>query len=204
VRSWPTQERSGLILFWHSPLGRPPQWDPPHLAEHGQAAWGDYFLRRGFRVRVTAFEIIENIADTVHGVYVHGGLQLPDVTFRMEPRIMHAELHTDLPSVGGKQVNSVTCHGLGLVENRASGHAEKAFFSANTPVDRDHVQVWFSMLAKRGSAVSEHSARATVAEFEKDIPIWEAKMFRATPLLVKDDGPILKFRLWAEQFFPAA
>ena len=41
-------------------------------------------------------------------------------------------------------------------------------------------------------------------QFTKDIPIWENKRYRATPLLCDGDGPIGEFRRWCLQFYPEA
>lgn len=204
---WPTEERSGLILIWHSPDGAAPKWEPPVLAEYGVADWGTYFLKRHFRFRSTLHEIVENIADPAHTLMVHGAPGLPDVQYTFEDHRFRAIFHNDLPSVGHKAINDVTAHGLGIVENRSSGAGQKAFFSTYTPINRDLVDVWFSMLAKKNSsedptgAISRSSAQATISEFEKDIPIWEAKLFRKNPLVVPADGPIARYRAWARQFY---
>ena len=35
-----------------------------------------------------------------------------------------------------------------------------------------------------------------VVQFERDIPIWNFKHFLRKPLILKEDGPILKYRRW--------
>jgi phenylpropionate dioxygenase-like ring-hydroxylating dioxygenase large terminal subunit len=207
VRAWPTAERSGIIMIWHSPEDGEPAWDPPELPEFGQADWGEYFVRWNRQVATTGHEIVENIVDTVHGAYVHGATTIPVATHRFEDHRMIARFENDLPSVGHKAINHVISHGLGMVENRSEGAGEKAFFAAYTPIDEDNVDVWFSMLARKSSAndptgeLSRKSARATIGEFEKDIPIWEAKLFRKNPLIVMNDGPFAQYRTWAQRFF---
>jgi hypothetical protein len=45
-------------------------------------------------------------------------------------------------------------------------------------------------------------ARATAkTAIMADIPIWENKIYRTTPMLAQGDGPIIKFRKWAGQFY---
>jgi hypothetical protein len=36
---------------------------------------------------------------------------------------------------------------------------------------------------------------------EEDIPIWEHKAYRPAPLLCDGDGPIMRYRQWARQFY---
>ena len=39
-----------------------------------------------------------------------------------------------------------------------------------------------------------------VSQWKEDIDIWENKIFRERPQLVRDDGPVLKLRKWYRQF----
>jgi len=207
IRVWPTEERSGIVMIWHCPEAGAPKWDPPFLPEYASDEWGGYFIRWNRQVSTIAHEIIENIVDVAHVVTVHRAPTRPEVTFTFKEHTMVAKFHNDIPSVGHKAINHVTAHGLGLVENRSEGTGEKAFFSAYTPIDEFRVDVWFSMLVRNSSAadptgkISKMSARATISEFEKDIPIWENKSFSTNPLIVQNDGPIAKYRKWARRFF---
>jgi hypothetical protein len=38
-------------------------------------------------------------------------------------------------------------------------------------------------------------------EADKDIPLWENKLYLSSPLLCDGDGPIMQFRRWASQFY---
>eukprot|EP01104_Vermistella_antarctica_P008520 TRINITY_DN2133_c0_g1_i2.p3 TRINITY_DN2133_c0_g1~~TRINITY_DN2133_c0_g1_i2.p3 ORF type:complete len:133 (+),score=15.70 TRINITY_DN2133_c0_g1_i2:337-735(+) len=42
---------------------------------------------------------------------------------------------------------------------------------------------------------------SAMKQFEKDIPIWTAKVFRDKPIIVKGDGKIAAFRSWYSQFY---
>ena len=44
----------------------------------------------------------------------------------------------------------------------------------------------------------------SIAQFERDIPIWSKKTFVAAPLAVRGDGPLPQFRRWAQQFYASA
>jgi hypothetical protein len=42
-----------------------------------------------------------------------------------------------------------------------------------------------------------------VRTINQDIPIWEHKLYRRQPRLCEGDGPIMAYRRWARQFYPA-
>ncbi len=207
VRAWPTEERSGLILLWHSPADHPPRWDPPELTEYGDPAWTEYIIRQSYVIATTAHEIAENIVDLAHFPVVHGSPQAPGMDYTIDGHQLAVELSNQLPSLGYATRHVVTLYGLGLNINRSVGLGAKSFWTSYTPIDPDRVEVRFSMLAARSTAndptgdISRQSAAATVLEFAKDIPIWENKIHRPIPLLSKDDGPIGRYRTWALQFF---
>jgi 3-ketosteroid 9alpha-monooxygenase subunit A len=207
VGSWPTQESSGIVFVWYSPKNRKPHWPVPTLAEYGQPSWTGYDIRGRYQVRTTAHEILENVVDFAHAVTIHGAPEIPKAVVKMQDHRFHVVLENDLPDVGGKTTHRVTAHGIGIVENHATGHGEKAFFTTYTPIDRNNVDVRFSMAIPKtpdgdpGGEIARHGARTTIKEFEKDLPIWENKIFRHVPLLCKEDGPIGPFRVWARQFY---
>jgi 3-ketosteroid 9alpha-monooxygenase subunit A len=208
VKAWPTREHTGIIWAWYSPVDNAPSWEPPALPEYEDPAWTDYILKKEYIVRTRGMEVIENVADIAHGTYVHGNPVIPTATFAFEEHNFIAELKIDLPSVGGATTNTVTAHGLGITVNRGSGYGSKTFYVNYTPIDRQMAHVRFSTMVALSTPedptgeIARKGAVATTIEFEKDIPIWENKIFRKIPLLVKEDGPIGRFRVWSRQFFP--
>ena len=38
-------------------------------------------------------------------------------------------------------------------------------------------------------------------QFERDVSMWNHKSYKSNPVLVKDDGPIRKYRNWYMQFY---
>ena len=43
-----------------------------------------------------------------------------------------------------------------------------------------------------------------IAQWRNDIAVWENKYYKAKPMLVPGDGPVLQLRRWFSQFYPAA
>ena len=56
-------------------------------------------------------------------------------------------------------------------------------------------------MARSGFTLIEVLMASLINHFERDIPIWNSKRFMRRPLIVKEDGPILKFRRWTKQFY---
>jgi len=198
------------VLDAFSSTDEPPMWQPPQLPEYGLPEWSGFTDTR-YLVRTSVQEIVENVFDVAHGQFVHGnanGAAPPKVESEFDGHTATARFENDIPSVGGATRHTTTVYGLGLTVNRSVGHGAKCFWTTYTPIDGETVEVHFSMLTAVSTPDdptgdrSRHSGRATVGEFEKDIPIWEHKIYRPIPLLCDGDGPISRFRIWARQFYP--
>ena len=76
-----------------------------------------------------------------------------------------------------------------------------------TPVDEGHVEVTgvFSMKRVVNRLVTWFLTKKAMQEggrtIEEDIPIWENKAYRSSPLLCDGDGPIMRYRQWTRQFY---
>jgi len=40
-----------------------------------------------------------------------------------------------------------------------------------------------------------------VVQFERDVPIWDNKTYLPNPMVIKEDGDILRYRRWFSQFY---
>ena len=76
-----------------------------------------------------------------------------------------------------------------------------------TPVEGDMVRVFFMSNVRRmpdagfTGMVAQLFHEAAIADFKQDLKIWQHKVYRPRPVLVQGDGPILKYRQWASQFY---
>jgi 3-ketosteroid 9alpha-monooxygenase subunit A len=216
VATWPTKENSGLVLVWHSSVGNPPLWDAPELPEYGDPAWEGY-IRYDWTINTSAQEICENAVDISHIPAVHGGNRpeeeiravnfgIPPFTVNFERHIFDCDFSIDPKS---DTYHRARYYGLGLSISRSAGRGAKLFWTSRTPVEPDKIEVRYSMLTASSApgdptgAISRAAARFTAEEFVKDVPIWNNKIYRPTPLLCKGDGPIGRFRIWAGQFYPS-
>ncbi len=49
--------------------------------------------------------------------------------------------------------------------------------------------------------VAKLAFRGMLAQFERDVPVWNHKTYLPRPLLLKDDGPIGRYRRWFARFY---
>ena len=50
-------------------------------------------------------------------------------------------------------------------------------------------------------ALAQGWAEGFLRDYADDIPVWEHKVFRATPALAEVDGPFARYRRWYAQFY---
>ena len=97
-----------------------------------------------------------------------------------------------------------------MVTNHSTGHGTKAFLSTYAPIDAHTVDVNFSFMCPTSTPDdpsgerSLATAQATVTLFAQDIPIWENKIYKATPLFCDGDKVASQYRRWVRQFYPDA
>lgn len=208
VAAWPTQKSSGLILVWYSEVANPPSWQPPEMPGFGSPDWTGYEQRKRYLLHTKPREIKENIVDLPHFQFVHSnadGAVPPQADLTFDRHMMRAHLEIE---IRGKSSHTATTYGPGLTLNDFVGFGKKRYWTSVTPVDDKLTEVNWSMITAHSAhddptgEIAKRGCRSTLREFEKDIPIWENKIFRPDPILCRDDGPIGRFRMWYEQFYP--
>lgn len=70
LKGWPIVEKNGFIAIWYDPAGAAPGWELPDIG-HWSASSDWRFKRKPIKTR--GFEIVENIVDSAHFPFVHGG-----------------------------------------------------------------------------------------------------------------------------------
>jgi len=214
VRTWPLVERAGLVFLWHDADGGAPGFDLP--AFEGD----DYTDRRevDWVVRTHPQELMENTADIAHFGFLHGA---------RNHRYLH-DWDSDGPLAATRIGFSASGAALGApvdwidleIDFRLFGlgylvidsHVEVAGVDGRiricaTPVEGDLVRVFFMSNVRRmpdpgfTAMVDQLFHEAALADFKQDLKIWQHKVYRPRPVLVQGDGPILKYRQWASQFY---
>ncbi len=90
---------------------------------------------------------------------------------------------------------------------RFGGIVETVLMGCNVPVTNEECELRFSFTVRKlgDDAVTSTVGDAFVEEVTRqvieDIPIWKWKGHVSRPALADTDGPYLKFRTWASQFY---
>ena len=82
--------------------------------------------------------------------------------------------------------------------------------TTTAPVDAEtsqqHNHVWYCNPARdpKIDRIGQAFVKEVNRQFTDDIPIWENKIYVDKPNLCDGDGPIARFRKWAQQFYVGA
>lgn len=221
VRTWPLEEVNGLLMTYYDRSGRPPDWHIPEFPEYRSDEWTPFHKAASWKIRTHMQELGENGMDNAHFPFLH-----PQQTRAMRTEAIEAGdntfvhrtfQHYNIFGPAKLFVDQVTgpldvcLYGLGCIVNRTVVDARIklsysfAFFF--TPIDEEHIDV-HSMVAMNklpgrlmnyfllGKAIKE--GKRTI---DQDVPIWENRKYRESPVLCEGDGPIMQFRRWASRYY---
>jgi nitrite reductase/ring-hydroxylating ferredoxin subunit len=209
----PVVERNGMIFVWFHADGAAPSFEIPVVAGWGQDGWLSSWLRWEWTVKTHPQEMAENGIDWAHFDRVHH-MPVPDdrsCEFREGSFLWQVGGSKPLTLVEG-QTDELTMHGenwgMGFSWLRQAGQYDTVVATGLTPIDGETTHVRMGVLARIGDAAEEEAreeVRTYMAEHavfaEQDFAIWENKIYRATPGLCEEDGPIADYRRWAAQFY---
>ena len=221
--AWTIKENWGMILVWYHNNNELPSWDTDgYLEEIKEYA---YHGKSSDILRIHLQDFSENGADYAHFDIVHNLLTIPfankifhvkhttNIEFG-EGNEKHMACFTDYAEIAWNKDNSiikgargkavVTYYGPGfLVFKFQTRFGSPIIVKTFTPIGKLKVRMDDYIYAPKGSnklAIKYIVGEAT-AQFHDDINIWERKIFRQQPNLVKGDGPIMKMRKWYSQFY---
>ncbi len=210
LKSYPVLERNGMILVWYHPNGEPPMWDIPELAPFTDTETYSSSIHRVFEVAACWQEIAENGVDSAHFRYVHNTAEVPELD-KYETDGPLAKMRSSQKFVTPQGVVNgridVDTFGPGFTMTHFSGFVDLYLLGCNTPIDADHMKLQFTFaLAKMGdeattSSVGKAFANEVAQQVYEDKTIWEHKAHIVRPALATTDGPFIKFRKWASQFY---
>jgi hypothetical protein len=209
-------EQNGIIYAWNHPKGLPPTWQVPQLDESN---WSSLRYHQ-FTALTHPQEVYENSIDNSHFPIVHGFKKMtiaePPCFDDHRMTVTHC-IHRKNPFLLSKKYLSaefeVCLYGLGCAHTHI--HVQPLgiqirMFALTTPTQTGQVVIRLAVaISKNFNTLYNylvlpiiHRVIQTniVHDFCQDIPIWENKCYKSSPLLVKGDGPIMKFRRWCQQF----
>jgi phenylpropionate dioxygenase-like ring-hydroxylating dioxygenase large terminal subunit len=199
VRSFPTREQDGLVLFWYHAGGAEPQWEVPVVGEVDDPTWSPAHVHHGELV-ASLQDMAENNVDYTHFFFVHRRERLDDSSsrFTTDGPFSTVVEHFD----GEGLVFTRHAYGPGIAVLRVPDLM--TVLTATTPIDRRHVRLrWHFHFPVSMEGISDAMIASVVDGYglAADAPIWRDKAFVARPLLVRGDGPIAELRRWYAQFY---
>lgn len=207
----PTRETDGMVLIWHDPSGGKPTFEPfdsSHL--RGSDTWIPYAVK-SWETTCPFRDMLENIFDTAHVTQLHNAAALPEITsFEPQDYGLRVQYTTD-PDAGeetpikGFEMN---LSGISLLTQYYDGvHFTALFVISLTPIDNERmVETARLFLKDNGDKQAlEMIGQAFVDRFcfevEQDLKVLDYKKHLPNPRLCAGDGPIMKFRNYAAQFY---
>ena len=218
--AFPVVERDGLVLLWHGP--GEPAYDIPAVPETMRHR-GDHDAGV---VRMHLQEFAENSVDFQHFSPLHGqmrlpwvGVPIPGLTIHHEARWEPDEDHSwiarfhdsamlrflgrDLPWSAAQA--TITFHGPGSVVHfrfELPDVGDILMIQTHSPLAPLAQRVRFRWFAEPSipRLLVSYVIGNWISQWREDIDIWENKIFRERPQLVRDDGPVHALRRWYQQF----
>ncbi len=213
LSSYPLIERNGLLMAWFHPDGRQPRWDIPDVPELAHPdAWSATETRE-FHVDAAWQEMAENGADSAHFGYVHGQQDVPTIdAFESDGPILRMRSTQRWPTPDGvvDALVEATSYGPGFSLVRMTGIIDTVSLACNTPVSEDRCHLRFSFAVKDvgdpefTKVVGDGFIAVLTEQIGEDVRIWEHKTYLPRPALSDRDGPIMRFRSWAAQFYASS
>lgn len=209
LRVHPVVESGGMILFWWHPHGKAPDWAVPivdAVPPPGHTEW----RKKEWEFEVTWQDIAENGIDIAHLKILHRMSQMPVLeSYEADGPIARIRTIQTLDAKAGFEKIRLDSdeYGPGFHLARIEGFFRAQIVAALTPITESSSRIAIQFCIEKQP--HEHVTRMLeeffflelVRQFEQDAQIHVTKAYLPRPLLSKHDGPILKFRRWAEQFY---
>ncbi|MCP4434742.1 MAG: Rieske 2Fe-2S domain-containing protein [Actinomycetia bacterium] len=200
VKSYPSREINGMILFWYHAGGAEPNYEVPEIPELDDADYGEpHIFETEFHSALQ--DMAENNVDYTHFHFVHRRAALDDSTSKFTTDGPFSKVVEVFDEEGLMPFTRWT-YGPGIAYLRVPDLM--TVLTATTPIDRRHVRLlWQFYLPSAMESVADDIVDGVTGSYgvTADVPIWRDKVFRDQPVLVKGDGPVHKFRKWYAQFY---
>ena len=221
-------EKYHMILFWYHTENKKPEYQPFPKIDENFIYRGNFKSRN---IHMNIQEFAENAADYQHFSPVHGNFMIPWTGIELTSiKVCHNinwRIDKDLPhkSYFTNEVSGISIFNKNIKYTNAK--AEIYFtgppgvvvfqftlplfsllpsiilFQSHLPVDSLELQCDFNYYShnKLPNFIVSYVIGSWISQWHNDLEIWENKIYKSKPYLVKTDGPILKNRRWMKQFY---
>ncbi|MFE5326234.1 Rieske 2Fe-2S domain-containing protein [Embleya sp. NPDC056575] len=217
---YPVCEANGSIYVWRHALGLPPQWRVPVLPMDDRQPYS----HDTFDIAGHPQDVIENAFDWGHLPALHG-LQDLDIDGKPMPGEPIATVTATARGTvmrGFRQSYTLTVIGLATIAARTvlprgAGNLHVMLHATPTTPGRIHLRFGTKLELGRVPGLPESIARAATMPVARlggsliqrlasldtgaDLLMWNHQEHVEQPKLAKGDGPIGRYRLWAQQFY---
>jgi len=209
LTAYPLIERYGNLMAWYHPNAVAPQFDLPTVAELEDT---DFVgpVSQAHLIHTCLQEMAENTVDSAHfqTVHSHPGAASYD-GFEFDGPRMKMQSKQLFPSSRGPVEGTLSSEswGYGFAVVRYGTVIDICMITVNAPVEADVVEQVFHVYWRNPARdpqidrIGHAFAKEVNRQLQQDQPIWEAKIYREKPSLCDGDGPFVRFRSWAKQFY---
>lgn len=211
-RSYPVLRKNGDIYAFYDEKEQAPYYEIPDVPELNHPHWQRPFHLSWKHTRVHIQEVAENALDLSHFRTVHTYKDIPTLSrFHTFGHQFNVVMHSRRKVLGmlTETTMDITYHGMGItVADVSATHGiNLKVLLTTTPVDQEHVDINMSIAIKKSANPLKNLLLRCIlpsdikTEFGRDIPVWEAKIYRDKPLVCRAEANIIRIRKWARQFY---
>jgi 3-ketosteroid 9alpha-monooxygenase subunit A len=211
VKSWPVQERYGVVFVWYDPEEGEPEFALPEFPELALPDWVAWQQLDHLCDLQHPIEIFDNMSDVAHLDHLHGtrvtAYENEDDGHVMVQREKAANVHEG--TVFGDELTTIACYvGPGVAFGRFQ-ELNALQFICVTPIEDGTCRMWQAGAVKAPQGRIDDAAQAyrdRVSEqlgsgLLRDGELWSTKRPALQIMQMPGDGPFLQSRTWYSQFF---
>ncbi|XP_017874530.1 PREDICTED: cholesterol 7-desaturase [Drosophila arizonae] len=227
IKKWISKEAHGYIFVWYSAEASELPWDIPESKEVENKTIV-YQGRNEFHVRCHIQEIPENGADLAHFRAIHNDNIITGTSDQKHSIFSWLGYHqwqaswspSEAKHIGEIQMSHVfelfgkfKCFQMTIIGKQIGPayvhltlHSPSIgsfqIFQTVTPVEPLLQKVVHRFYGNpKITALMKFLIFGETVMFERDMNLWNHKMYRSNPLLVAEESPLKKFRKWYSQFY---
>lgn len=216
LRSWPVQERYGIVFCWHDPEQLAPDFALPDYPEWDDPSWVRWERLDHLADLNHPIEIFDNMSDVAHLDHLHGGGGVTRYENEVDGHILHQrESMSTTPEgelLSGETRKTMTTLagyvGPGIAFGRFVEADARQIICA-TPIEDGTCRLWQASMVKAPQGKVNDAARAYRDQFNgfmcsgllKDAEVWKYKKPAFQIMQLPSDGPFQQSRVWYSQFY---
>jgi 3-ketosteroid 9alpha-monooxygenase subunit A len=213
VKSWPVEERYGVVFAWHDPEGQAPDMPLIDLPEWDDPTWVRWQGLEFLTDLKHPIEIFDNMSDVAHLGLLHGG-EAVAYENEYDGIYMHQRQRSavePMPGVFDETYSTLAGYvGPGIAFGRFQEmHAIQLI--CVTPIEDGTCRLWQTGMIKSRSAggAVDDEARSMRDQISAmfgnglmtDAEVWATKRPALTVMQLPSDGPFGQSRIWYSQFY---